>query len=109
MKMTEGRNGHIPWGTSRRFNSYAIISERDWRQAAKVSIDAGFTCPNRERTKGLGGCPSAITMLSILHIAALRRHYPSDKRRHLFLGRRYRNNNGYLAYFQAYSKPIRYS
>ena len=45
------------WGSSRRFNSYSdyiktIFSER----VQKISIDAGFTCPNRDNTKGIKGC-----------------------------------------------------
>lgn len=45
------------WKTKRRFNSYSdyirtIFSER----VQKISIDAGFTCPNRDNTKGTGGC-----------------------------------------------------
>ena len=26
------------------------------RKTVKLSIDAGFTCPNRDGTKGYGGC-----------------------------------------------------
>ncbi len=45
------------WKTKRRFNSYSdyirtFFSER----VQKISIDAGFTCPNRDNTKGAGGC-----------------------------------------------------
>mgnify|MGYP001084323147 FL=1 len=45
------------WGTPRRYNSYA-----DWfgslfgKRVQKVSINAGFTCPNRDGTLGYGGC-----------------------------------------------------
>jgi radical SAM superfamily enzyme len=45
------------WGTTRRFNAYA-----DWfarlfgGRVQKVSINAGFTCPNRDGTLGTGGC-----------------------------------------------------
>ena len=43
--------------TNRRYNSYA-----DWfntlfgKRVQKVSINAGFTCPNRDGTLGSGGC-----------------------------------------------------
>lgn len=45
------------WGHSRRYNDFSnyfrnLFSER----VQKVSIDAGFTCPNRDGTKGRGGC-----------------------------------------------------
>ena len=45
------------WGTARRFNSWA-----DWftglvgGRVQKLSINAGFTCPNRDGTLGYGGC-----------------------------------------------------
>ena len=31
----------------------------------KISLNAGFTCPNRDGSKGYGGCTTAITRLSI--------------------------------------------
>jgi hypothetical protein len=45
------------WGHSKRYNDFstyfrALFSER----VQKVSIDAGFTCPNRDGKKGIGGC-----------------------------------------------------
>ncbi len=45
------------WGDSRPYNSYSnyfrkIFGER----VQKLSVDAGFSCPNRDGTKGLGGC-----------------------------------------------------
>ncbi len=45
------------WGHTRRYNDFPtyfrqLFSER----VQKVSIDAGFTCPNRDGTKGVGGC-----------------------------------------------------
>ncbi len=45
------------WGHEKRYNDFPsyfrkIFSER----VQKVSVDAGFTCPNRDGSKGLGGC-----------------------------------------------------
>jgi uncharacterized protein len=45
------------WGHTRRYNDFPtyfrkLFSER----VQKVSVDAGFTCPNRDGTKGRGGC-----------------------------------------------------
>lgn len=34
----------------------------------KISINAGFTCPNRDGTKGVGGCIFAIMYLSVRNI-----------------------------------------
>ncbi len=45
------------WGHTKRYNDFPtyfrnLFSER----VQKVSVDAGFTCPNRDGTKGRGGC-----------------------------------------------------
>ncbi|MBU2466909.1 MAG: TIGR01212 family radical SAM protein, partial [Bacteroidetes bacterium] len=46
-----------PWGDSRRFNSYTAYFKRQFGgRVQKISLDAGFTCPNRDGTKGRGGC-----------------------------------------------------
>ncbi|MCK4466574.1 MAG: TIGR01212 family radical SAM protein [Bacteroidales bacterium] len=93
------------WGHSRRFNAYAnyfknIFGER----VQKVSIDAGFTCPNRDGTVGWGGC-------TFCNNDAFNPSYcTSEKsvRQQLeegitFHKTRYRRSSKYLAYFQAYS------
>ena len=46
-----------PWGDTRRFNSYAGYFRRMFGgRVQKLSVDAGFTCPNRDGTVGRGGC-----------------------------------------------------
>ena len=46
-----------PWGDERRFNSYAGYFRRLFGdRVQKLSVDAGFTCPNRDGTVGTGGC-----------------------------------------------------
>jgi len=40
-----------------RFNSYgSFLRRRFGCQVSKVNVDGGFTCPNRDGTKGTGGC-----------------------------------------------------
>jgi radical SAM protein (TIGR01212 family) len=92
------------WGHTKRYNDFSnhfrnLFHER----VQKVSTDAGFTCPNRDGTKGLGGCtfcnnttfnPSycqlskSITVQLEEGIGFFRRKYDSMK---------------FLAYFQAYT------
>jgi radical SAM protein (TIGR01212 family) len=95
----------FPWGHDRRFNAYSNYFRKIYGgRLQKVSIDAGFTCPNRDGTSGYGGCtycnndafnPSychpSISISEQLQIGVG------------FLKHRYRNPVGYLAYFQAYS------
>jgi radical SAM protein (TIGR01212 family) len=50
-------HGPYPWPHSRRFNAYSeYIKEKFGGRVQKVTVDAGFTCPNRDGTKGTGGC-----------------------------------------------------
>ncbi len=40
-----------------RYNSYGrFLRERFGRRVYKVSVDGGFSCPNRDGTVGVGGC-----------------------------------------------------
>lgn len=45
------------WGTSRRFNDYSTyIRNKFGGRVQKISVNVGFSCPNRDGTKGSGGC-----------------------------------------------------
>lgn len=47
----------FPWGHSRRFNDYSSHFRKIFNQRVqKISVDAGFTCPNRDGNRGKGGC-----------------------------------------------------
>lgn len=94
-----------PWGDRRRFNSYAgYFRRRFGGRVQKLSIDAGFTCPNRDGTLGTGGC-------TFCNAAAFTPSYCSSAkpvRRQIeegieFHARRYAGARRYLAYFQAYT------
>ena len=101
----------MPWGDQRRFNSYgAYFSRQFGGRVQKISIDAGFSCPNRDGTIGTGGC-------SFCSNAAFNPSYcrPDKSIRQqieegiAFHQKRYRRASRYLAYFQPYSntyKPL---
>lgn len=45
------------WGHSKRYNDFSThFRNRFAERVQKVSVDAGFTCPNRDGLKGKGGC-----------------------------------------------------
>lgn len=45
------------WGHKKRYNDFpSYFRNKFSERVQKVSIDAGFTCPNRDGSKGLGGC-----------------------------------------------------
>jgi uncharacterized protein len=94
-----------PWGNKRRFNSYSNYFKKLYGgRMQKVSIDAGFTCPNRDGTVGTGGC----TYCSNDAFNPSYCHPTKTIGEQLaigidFLKHRYGNPAAYLAYFQAYS------
>ncbi len=93
------------WGTARRYNSYA-----DWfnnlfgKRVQKVSINAGFTCPNRDGTLGYGGCTYCNNEAFIPLYCTPDLSVSSQIEQGIdFHRRRYRRVDTYLAYFQAYT------
>lgn len=93
-----------PWGHHRPFNDLStFLTTLFGRRIQKLSIDAGFTCPNRDGVKGTGGCTfcdnstfsppycsPAVSVTGQLEqgIAFFRNKYPDQY---------------YLAYFQSYT------
>ena len=69
----------------------------------KISIDAGFTCPNRDGTKGVGGCTFCNNQT--FNPAYCQRFLPVDEQMRdgiRFFAHKYPLMR-YLAYFQAYT------
>ncbi len=47
----------FPWVSNKRYNAFGPYLRSLFRiKIRKIGIDAGFTCPNRDGTKGYGGC-----------------------------------------------------
>ncbi len=45
------------WGTDKRYNDYSSWFRKKFEgRVQKISLDAGFTCPNRDGSRGVGGC-----------------------------------------------------
>lgn len=43
--------------TNKRYHTFTYyLSHKFGKKVAKISLDAGFTCPNIDGTKGIGGC-----------------------------------------------------
>ena len=101
----------FPWGDNRRFNSYSSYFTREFgSRVQKISIDAGFSCPNRDGKISTGGC----TFCRNDAFNPSYCHPEKSVRQQIeegieFHQRRYRRAKSYLAYFQAFSntyKPI---
>lgn len=93
------------WGHSRRFNAYAnYFKEVFGERVQKVSIDAGFTCPNRDGTTGRGGCTFCNNdAFNPSYCTAEKSVRQQLEEGITFHKTRYRRSSKYLAYFQAYS------
>jgi len=92
------------WGHNRPYNDYgSYIRQIFGGRVQKISVDAGFTCPNRDGSKGRGGCTycnnksfipeycesdNSITVQLDEGISAFKEKYPEMK---------------YLVYFQSYT------
>lgn len=94
-----------PWGDDRPYNSHASrIKDKYGTRLQKVSVNAGFTCPNRDGKVATGGC-------SYCNNASFTPSYCTDKesiesqisKGIEFVKWRYKNPGYFLAYFQAYS------
>jgi radical SAM protein (TIGR01212 family) len=95
----------FPWGHERRFNAYSNYFRKIYgARVQKVSIDAGFTCPNRDGTKGSGGCTycdnNAFNPSYCLPAKSVTQQIREGVEFHRW---RYSEAVSYLAYFQAYS------
>jgi len=93
------------WGHERRFNAYSNYFRRLYgARVQKVSIDAGFTCPNRDGTKGSGGCTycnnDAFNPSYCLPSKSVSQQIEEGIEFHKW---RYSEAVSYFAYFQAYS------
>lgn len=96
---------NYPWGGNRRFNSYtAYFQQQFGGRVQKISIDAGFTCPNRDGSKGLGGCTfCANDAFNPSYCQPAKSVTEQLQEGVAFHRKRYRRSKGYLAYFQAYT------
>lgn len=96
-----------PYPGGRRYSSYgAFLKEKFGCRVHKIIVDAGFTCPNRDGTAGIGGCsycnndafrPATARRVEPIRqqvedgIACLRRRYSATK---------------FIVYFQPYSNTF---
>lgn len=91
--------------SGKRYNSYNEYFKRTFgSRVQKVSIDAGFTCPNRDGTVGLGGCTycnnEAFNPSYCQPSKSVTQQINEGIEFHKV---RYRRAMKYLAYFQTYS------
>ena len=102
---------NIPDFNGRRFNSYSNYFIKQFGgRVQKISVDAGFSCPNRDGKISTGGCTfcsNAAFNPSYCHPEKSIRQQIAEGME--FHQKRYRRASQYLAYFQPFSntyKPL---
>ena len=95
--------GHLP--QERRYYSYkSFLQQRFGGRIQKLTIDAGFSCPNRDGTVGFGGCTYCLNdAFNPSYCLPEKSVSQQLEEGILFHRNRYRRADGYLAYFQAFS------
>lgn len=98
-------NSIYEWGDQRPYYSLASYYKRHYgERIQKVSVNAGFTCPNRDGKVARGGCTycnnDSFTPAYCDEKNSVTHQLNQGIR---FLKKRYRKVNRYLAYFQSYS------
>ena len=92
------------WGHQRRFNDFPSHFRKLFNQRVqKISLNTGFTCPNRDGTRGRGGCTYCNNQTFNPQYCNLEISINDQLNRGIeFFSKKYPDML-YLAYFQAYT------
>jgi len=92
------------WDHEKRYNDFPTYFRNKFQERVqKVSVDAGFTCPNRDGTKGLGGCSYCNNKTFKPSYCNLENSVTSQVQQGIdFFSKKYKSMK-FLAYFQAYT------
>jgi radical SAM protein (TIGR01212 family) len=92
------------WGHKKRYNDFPSYFRKKFNtRVQKVSVDAGFTCPNRDGTKGTGGCTYCNNKTFKPTYCNLENTVTSQIEQGIeFFSKKYETIK-FLAYFQAYT------
>lgn len=94
----------FPWNHDRRYNDFPTYFKACFQERVqKVSIDAGFNCPNRDGSKALNGCSYCNNKTFKPDYCRLEKSITEQLQQGIdFFARKYKSMQ-FLAYFQAYS------
>jgi radical SAM protein (TIGR01212 family) len=92
------------WRSDKRYNDFSGYFKAKFNgRVQKISIDAGFTCPNRDGSRGTGGCSYCNNQSFSPAYCNLEKSVSDQLAEGIeFFSRKYTSMK-YLAYFQAYS------
>ena len=93
-----------PWGDHRRFYSYSrFLQQQFGERVQKLTLDAGFTCPNRDGTVGTGGCTYCLNDAFNPSYCTATKPVAQQIEEGIAFHRNHYHGETYLAYFQAFS------
>jgi radical SAM protein (TIGR01212 family) len=97
-------NNKYFWAHKNRYNDFPTYFKNKFDgRVQKISVDAGFTCPNRDGTKGLGGCTYCNNATFKPSYCNLEHSVTKQIEEGVhFFSRKYKTMR-FIAYFQAYS------
>ncbi len=92
------------WKSDKRYNDFSGYFRKKFKgRVQKISIDAGFSCPNRDGSKGTGGCSYCNNQTFKPAYCNLEKSITTQLNEGIeFFSRKYVSMK-YLAFFQAYS------
>lgn len=92
------------WGHDKRYNDFSTHFRNKFAERVqKVSVDAGFTCPNRDGLKGKGGCTYCDNRTFKPSYTNLENSVAKQIEEGIaFFSKKY-DSMKFLAYFQAYT------
>ncbi len=88
----------------KRYLDYALVLKQQFAERIqKISVNAGFTCPNRDGTKGVGGCTYCNNQSFIPEYCRPQKSITQQLEEGIqFFHHKYQSQK-YLAYFQSYT------
>lgn len=94
-----------PWGNQRRYYSWTDAMRRRYgTRLQKLSVNAGFSCPNRDGTVGVGGCTFCDNDAFSPSYCRPDKSVTEQIDRGLrFIKKRYPRASLFVAYFQSFS------
>jgi len=94
----------LDFAPNKRYHDYSSYIKRQFgERVQKVSLDTGFTCPNRDGSKGVGGCTYCNNNTFNPAYCKPKKSITQQLDEGVaFFGKKYKAQK-YLAYFQAYT------
>jgi len=94
----------MQFSNDKRYNDFSsFIKEQFSERVQKISLDTGFTCPNRDGTKGTGGCTYCNNNTFNPYYCKPSKSISQQLNEGIaFFSTKYKTQK-YLAYFQAYT------